>query len=151
MMACNLSMIVRMALDDWMNSHIEFGDSSIALCWTTAEKKRLSLYHRNRCAQIRRATEVSNLYHCITDQNPCDLGTRPDLVKTYDVGPSSTWEKGLPWMNGSVEDAVKNGILARSKFLTSLSLSTKKVCLLGARSSASKSCKLARSFSIFFL
>ena len=95
MMACNLSMIVRMALDDWMDSHIEFGDSSIALCWTTSEKKRLSLYHRNRCAQIRRATEVTNLYHYTTDEwlsrrdlfgvqeEPRLFRQRPEIQNTY--------------------------------------------------------------------
>ena len=46
-----------------------------------------------------------------TDFNPADIGTRPHLVKITDVGPNSTWEKGLPWMNGEIDDAVEKGIL----------------------------------------
>ena len=111
MMGCNLSWVVRQALDDWVDSHIELSDSTISLCWTISEKKRLSIYHRNRCVQIRRSTELENLYHCISEENPCDVGTRPDVVDMSDIGPLSKWENGLPWMNGSIEDAVKNGIL----------------------------------------
>ena len=111
MMACNLSWIVRQALDDWIDEHTEIGDSSIALCWSISKEKRLSIFHRNRVAQINRSTGLENLYHCISEENPCDVGTRPDLVKLDDVGPLSKWEKGLPWMNGEIEDAVKNEIL----------------------------------------
>ena len=111
MMACNLSWIVRQALDDWIEGHIEIGDSSIALCWSISKEKRLSIFHRNRVAQINRSTELENLYHCISEENPCDVGTRPGLVKLEDVGPLSKWEKGLPWMNGEIQDAVSKGIL----------------------------------------
>ena len=89
MMGSNLSWIIRQALDNWVSSHVLIGDSRVALCWTTSVEKRLSLFHRNRCAQIRRGTEVENLFHCISEQNPADLGTRPDLVRDSDVGPMS--------------------------------------------------------------
>ena len=54
---------------------------------------------------------MENLFHCISEQNPADLGTRPDLVRDSDVGPMSKWEKGLPWMTGEIDDAVARGIL----------------------------------------
>ena len=111
MMGSNLAWIVRQALEGWITSHIVVGDSSIALCWTTSEKKRLSLFHRNRCAQIRRGTELDSLYHCISEHNPADLGTRPELVQDDDVGPNSKWERGLPWMSGEIDDAIADGIL----------------------------------------
>ena len=110
-MGSNLSWIVRQALEKWVSSSILIGDSQISLCWVTSEKKRLSLYHRNRSVQIRRGVELDTLYHVMSDYNPADLGTRPDAVNLSHVGPNSVWEKGLPWMNEEVDDAVSQGIL----------------------------------------
>ena len=110
-MGSNLCWIVRQALEKWVSSFILIGDSTISLCWTTSERKRLSLFHRNRCAQIRRGTELEALYHVVTDQNPADLGTRPSAVQDSDVGPNSRWEVGLPWMKKDIDDAVALGIL----------------------------------------
>ena len=70
-----------------------------------------SLFHRNRCVQVRRGTDLDVIYHVATDFNPADIGTRPQLVKITDVGPNSAWEKGLPWMNGEIDDALDQGIL----------------------------------------
>ena len=94
-----------------MDQHILFGDSVIALCWVTSEKLRLSLFHRNRVLQVRRGTELENLYHIKTDKNPADCGTRPDKVKISDVGPDSRWETGDSWMKLDISDAVAAGIL----------------------------------------
>ena len=106
-MGSNLCWIVRQALDIGQVGLI----LHIALCWTKSEKKRLSLFHRNRCAQIRRGSELEALYHVATDQNPADLGTRPSTVQDSDVGPNSRWEVGLPWMRKDIDDAVALGIL----------------------------------------
>ena len=110
-MGSNLGWILRQALVDWVKSYIVIGDSSISLCWVTSEKKKLSLYHRNRCVQVRRGTDLEFLYHVATEFNPADVGTRPHLVKDSDVGPNSVWEKGLPWMRGEVDDAIADGTL----------------------------------------
>ena len=109
-MGSNLGWILRQALQNWVKSYILIGDSTISLCWVTSDKKRLSLYHRNRCVQVRRGTDLELLYHVVTDCNPADLGTRPDVVQNSDVGPNSKWEKGLPWMRGEIDDAVANGV-----------------------------------------
>ena len=113
----NMGWILRQALGDWVDSYILIGDSSIAMCWVTSTEKRLSLFHRNRCVQIRRGTDLDNMYHCATEFNPADLGTRPDQVKLSDVGPNSVWEKGLPWMKEEIDDAVEKGILMPAKSL----------------------------------
>ena len=110
-MGSNLGWILRQTLDDWASSSILIGDSTIALCWVSSEKKRLSLFHRNRCVQIRRGTDLEIMYHVGSECNPSDVGTRPEAVKDTDVGPSSKWEKGLPWMRGEISDAVDKGIL----------------------------------------
>ena len=47
----NMAWVVRISLQDWVDSSILFSDSMIALCWLTSEKLRLSLFHRNRVLQ----------------------------------------------------------------------------------------------------
>ena len=51
------------------------------------------------------------MFHVTTEHNPADLPTRPSLVQEKDVGPMSSWEKGLPWMRQSVDEAISMGIL----------------------------------------
>ena len=110
-MTSNLVWILTKMLEHWLDDYIALSDSQIALCWTTADKKRLSIFHRNRTVQIRRGIDLDKLYHVISEGNPSDVGTRPDTITVADVGPNSVWEIGLPWMNGTVEDAIAKGIL----------------------------------------
>ena len=94
----NMAWTVRIALSDWVETSILFGDSMIALCWLMSEKLRLSLFHRNRVLQTRRGTELDDIYHVGTEFNPADCGTRPSKVKLSDIGPDSRWENGDQWM-----------------------------------------------------
>ena len=98
-------------LSDWVEDYIICSDSIIALCWVTSEKKSLSMFHRNRVIQIRRGTELGNLYHVKTDENLADLGTGPEKVKLSDVGPGSEWECGHGWIDQDVSQAVAQGFL----------------------------------------
>ena len=107
----NMAWVVRLALKEWVKNEIIFSDSMIALCWLTSEKLRLSLFHRNRVLQIRRGTELENVYHVRTEHNPADCGTRPVKVKLTDVGPGSRWETGDSWMNLDIEEAVSRGYI----------------------------------------
>ena len=107
----NLAWVVRLALKEWVDKEIIFSDSMIALCWITSEKLRLSLFHRNRVLQIRRGTELENIYHVRTNLNPADCGTRPEKVKISDLGSQSRWENGDPWMTLPISQAVKEGVL----------------------------------------
>ena len=56
-------------------------------------------------------TDISKLYFVRSQFNPSDKGTRPNKVLDEDVGPNSVWEKGLPWMNESLEKALDEDIL----------------------------------------
>ena len=87
------------------------------MCRDTSNKKRLYLYHRNRTVQIRRGYNIENFYHVISEENPADCGTRPSNVKLDHVGPNSSWERGLEWMNGEIEDAVSAGIITPASSL----------------------------------
>ena len=106
-----MNLIVACDMAKWIESYIVFGDSTIALCWVTSDKKRLSLFHRNRCVQIRRGTDLDMLFHVVTECNPADIGTRPAEVSDEDIGPNGKWEKGLPWMREELDDAIEQGIL----------------------------------------
>ena len=107
----NLAWVVRMALQEWVDSSILFSDSRIALCWLTSEKLRLSLFHRNRVLQTRRGTQLDTVYHVKTEFNPSDCGTRPSKVKLSDIGPDSRWENGDAWMRWDISLCVSEGIL----------------------------------------
>ena len=118
----NMAWLLRNALKEWVDHFILIGDSVIALCWVTADKKQLSLFHRNRVLQIRRGTELDKMYHVDTKHNPSDIGTRPDLVTLEDVKANSKWTSGCDWMRQDVDEAVKTGIL---KPVSELRLKTK--------------------------
>ena len=118
----NLAWLIRNTLKDWVDSFILVGDSVITLCWVSSDKKRLSQYVRNRVIQVRRTTELENMYHVCTDHNPADVGTRPELVTLEDVQTNSKWISGVEWMRHDVHEAVKKGVL---KPVADLRLNTK--------------------------
>ena len=108
----NLLWVVRNALQNWVtDDYLLLSDSLIALCWITSEHKRLSLFHRNRCNQVRMNTDLTKLYYVRSNFNPSDTGTRPDKVTENTVGPGSVWETGKDWMKGSLDDALKADII----------------------------------------
>ena len=107
----NMAWVIRLALQDWIDSEALFGDSRIALCWVTSEKLRLQLFQRNRVLQIRRGSCFENMYHVKSEYNPADCGNRPAKVKVSDVGPDSTWENGESWMQLDLADAVSQGFI----------------------------------------
>ena len=107
----NLGWVIRRALPEWVDKTIVFSDSVIALCWITSEKKQLGIFHRNRVIQVRRGTNLDDLYHCRTDQNPSDVGTRPNKVTPADVGPESRWNNGDEWMKSDLSQAMEVGTI----------------------------------------
>ena len=107
----NLCWLVRKWLDDWVESYIVVGDSTISLFWVSSEHKKLTLFVRNRVLQILRGSSLDNMYHVKTEYNPSDLGTRPNKVKLDQVTPDSKWICGEEWMTWSVEKAIEEEIL----------------------------------------
>ena len=107
----NLGWTVMKALEGWIMEKIVGSDSTIALSWTMAEMKPLAMYHKNRVIQIRRGTDLEELYHVRTEVNCADVGTRPGKVSLQEVGPGSVWQEGHPWMRLDVEEAVEQGYI----------------------------------------
>ena len=99
------------ALDGWIKEKVVGADSTIALSWTMAEMKPLAMYHKNRVIQIRRGTDLEDLYHVRTEVNCADVGTRPDKIGVKDVGPGSIWQEGYDWMKMDTEEAVEQGYI----------------------------------------
>ena len=85
----NLGWAVEKALDGWIKDKVVASDSTIALSWTTAEMKPLAMFNKNRVVQIRRGTNIEDLYHVRTEFNCADIGTRPGKVSIQDVIPGS--------------------------------------------------------------
>ena len=107
----NLNWIITRALGDWVETCILAGDSEIAIKWTMCDARKLNIWVRNRIIQIRRGTNLSNLYHVRTEFNVADIGTRPEKISIADVGPDSRYEQGDPWMRLDLEEAVQQGII----------------------------------------
>ena len=107
----NMLWLLRQILSKWVESFILAGDAQIALFWVLSEKNRLGLWHRTRSVQIRRGTPLDNIYHVTTTANVADIPTRPDRLTLDDLGPSSEWENGRPWMSEEVSDLIKDGTL----------------------------------------
>ena len=107
----NLLWMVRRSLSDWVADYMLMSDSVIALCWTTTENRRLSLFHRNRVVQTRLNSDLDKCWWVSTLANPSDVGTRADKVDNQSVGPGSVWENGCDWMTGSIAEAADKGII----------------------------------------
>ena len=107
----NMAWMVRNCLKDWVESFILIGDSMITLCWVSSDRKRLSLFHKNRVIQVRRGTPLENMFHVTSENNPADIGTRPDRVTLDDTKQDSKWISGLEWMRHDIQEAVESGIL----------------------------------------
>ena len=107
----NLGWAVEKALDGWIKDKVVASDSTIALSWTTAEMKPLAMFHKNRVVQIRRGTNLEDLYHVKTEFNCADIGTRPGKVSIQDVIPGSVWQEGHDWMKMDTEVAVEHGYI----------------------------------------
>ena len=61
--------------------------------------------------QVRRTTDLENIYHVVTDQNLADLPTRPEKVIASDVDPLLSWHTGLDWMKMDLDKVVEDGII----------------------------------------
>ena len=116
----NLAWIVRKALTDWVEYSIIAGDSEIALKWTTFDSRKLGMWVRNRIVQVRRGTDLEDLYYVGTDYNVADVGTRPEKISITDVGPDSRYENGDDWMKLDTSDAVEQGYLRRALDMRSI-------------------------------
>jgi len=113
----NLGWTVVKSLDDWVVSKITCSDSTIALHWTMAEMKPLSMFHKNRVIKIKRNTNMEDLFHVRTDCNAADVGTRPDNISPRDVMPDSVFHQGYEWMRMDVSDAEEAGYITQASKL----------------------------------
>ena len=60
---------------------------------------------------IRMKLGLDILHHVAGEENPTDVGTRPELITAESVRPGSVWMQGKPWMNLEMEEAKKLGII----------------------------------------
>ena len=79
----NLGWAVEKALDGWIKEKVVAGDSTIALSWTMAEMKPLAIFHKNRVIQIRRGTNLEDLYHVGTHFNCAEFVLKMLVLGQY--------------------------------------------------------------------
>ena len=109
-LAC-MFLLLKNAIGDWIREWAAGSDSEICICWVCYERVKLTTFIINRVTTIRSNIDLNILYHVDGKFNPCDTGTRPDLVSIDSIKPGSTWLKGFPWMQGSIEQAKLDGII----------------------------------------
>ena len=88
----NLGWAVEKSLEGWIKEKVVAADSTIALSWTMAEMKPLAMYHKNRVIQIRRGTDLKDLYHVRTEFNCANIRARPEKIGVKDVASGSVWQ-----------------------------------------------------------
>ena len=111
-----------------MKDFLCFGDSEIVLSWIIYEKNKLTTFVTNRVVNIREKMGLDILYHVEGLSNPTDMGTCPNEITAESVKPGSVWLKGKPWMNKSVEQTKKEGII---KHVIDIKLSNDKKKIFG--------------------
>ena len=98
---------VKKALGDKVKEIHYFTDSTIAMCWCHNTSKKLRMFTLYRVADIRRYIKLTTdltddeplpLYHIDGKLNIADMLTKNHEISPKDIGASSQWQNGLPWM-----------------------------------------------------
>jgi hypothetical protein len=115
LLAAEASLTVRKALKEKVSEVFYFSDSTIAISWVLNSAKRLRMWTFNRVKEITTALrwvigsdEVWPLYHIAGDMNTADMVTRPVEPCAIDVGNTSVWQTGAPWMTAPSESLPKD-------------------------------------------
>ena len=90
----NLKPVLENSLGSWVDKYYAFSDSEIAICWSFYDKVKLTTFVRNRVVNIRTKLGLDILHHVDGKNNPCDTGTRPELITADSVKPGSLWLTG---------------------------------------------------------
>ena len=107
----DLSELLSVMLEDWVEEVNIAGDSEIALCWIGYESVKLNQYNRVRVINILSKVSLDNIFHIKGSENPADIGTRMHAISASDVQPGSTYLTGKDWMKLKVDDAVTQGFI----------------------------------------
>ena len=88
--------IVRLSLQDHIESRLSLIDSQIALFWIANTQSELKQWARNRVIEITRLTDKNNWYYVDTKNNSADIATRRG-AKITDISAESIWVTGHDW------------------------------------------------------
>ena len=103
----DLMATVESALSEMTIETRYYTDSTIAICWVCNITKPLKTFVYTRVSAIRNRLldrdEIScqvpvPLFHIAGKSNPADLLTKEHNIKPKDLGPSSEWISGVPWL-----------------------------------------------------
>ena len=95
--------VVRRSFQKRHQNSVRFSDSQIVLYWINNEDRPLKQWVRNRVAEIRRFSNVSQWNYINTSEMIADIGTRRG-TKLKDIDQNSTWINGFKWMHEEKEN-----------------------------------------------
>ena len=90
--------VVRRLFQKFHQNSIKFSESETVLYWINNEDRPLKQWVRNRVAEIRRFSNVSQWNYINTSEMIADIGTRRG-IKLKDIDQNSTWINGFKWMH----------------------------------------------------
>jgi hypothetical protein len=68
------------------------------------EMKPLAMFHKNRELQIRRGTDLEQLYHVCTEMKAANIGPRAEKVSLTEVISDFVFHMGYAWMRMDFKD-----------------------------------------------
>ena len=107
----DVSELLSVMLNEWVEEILVAGDSEIALCWAAYETVKLNQYNRVRVINILSKLSLENLFHIKGSENSADIGTRMKAISAVDVQPGSEYLCGKEWMKFSKQKAIKAGVI----------------------------------------
>ena len=103
----NLANMVQKSLGSLVDEIYYFTDSTVALCWCCNTNIKLRVFTRYRVEEIRKnilkedfvtGDMSESLFHIDGLKNPADFVTKQSNITPDDLGPTSVWQSGYPWM-----------------------------------------------------
>ena len=86
------------------------GDSTISSYWVCKDTISLAPFQRNRVSDIRRLINIEDIYHCNSDLNVSDQGTK-SIEPLDSILPGSEFNTGPKFLSLGISEAVAKGYL----------------------------------------
>ena len=106
-----LAYVAVKALNGLVKEIVYLTDSTVAMSWCHNKHKKLKLYVKSRVESARLMMEWTDLvtdeiplHHIEGEMNVADLLTKKHDISITDLGQSSTWNLGPPWMTLPIEN-----------------------------------------------
>ena len=93
--------VTSLATRYWLQPHVCFSDSQVALCWIQGADKDCKPFVQNRAEEIRRLVPSNCWRHCSGKDNPADIPSRG--IDPRELPLQGLWRHGPDWLGSEVE------------------------------------------------